>query len=139
MITVYRTKAHNTGGRSGHVKIADTPIDFDTAPPTVVGAPRPGVNPEQLFAATYATCFGGAVGHVIRVQKLPATSYSVDVEIRLDRDPVEGDSIGADIVMTVKGLDQAGADALVAEANRICPYSKATRGNIPLTVRAVVE
>ena len=67
----YKTTAYATGGRDGHVKVENSPIDFEMALPASMGGKKlDGVNPEQLFAAGYAACFGSALQHAIRVRRL---------------------------------------------------------------------
>ena len=69
MNIVYETTAYSTGGRDGHVRVEASPIDFDMALPAGLGGSgKEGVNPEQLFAAGYASCFGSALQHVIHVR-----------------------------------------------------------------------
>jgi len=127
----YTTSAYSKGGRSGHVRVDGTPIDFDMAPP---GSNREGINPEQLFAAGYSACFGSALQHVIRVRKLNIPAPDVQITVGLGQDDAGNFELEADIVAIVDTDDAALADSLAQEAHTVCPYSRATRGNITVTV-----
>jgi Ohr subfamily peroxiredoxin len=97
------------------------------------------VNPEQLFAAWYAACFGSALQHVFRVKKQRIPTPTVGLTVGIDKDETGGFYLSAEIVGILKGVDQSTADALVKEAHTVCPYSKATMGNIEVTLSAIVE
>lgn len=135
----YSTKAISTGGRNGKVKVENSPLEFDMAPPAEMGGTKPGVNPEQLFAAGYAACFGGAVQHALRVKKLPVAAPTIELTVGLGKNEADENTLEVDIVAIFSGTDQATADAIVQEGHQICPYSRATRGNIKVTVSAKVE
>ena len=93
-------------------------------------AQKNGVNPEQLFAAGYAACFGSALQHVIREKKLPIPTPSVEATVGIGKNDSGGFELAVEIVAIISGLDQAAADEVVNEAHYVCPYSNATRGNI---------
>ena len=136
MNILYKTKAISSGGRDGgKVKIQNSPIEFEMAIP---GSDKPGTNPEQLFAAAYATCFESALRGTARRKKLDLKSASIEVEIGMGKNEKGEYSLSADIVALVSGIDQTAADALVQEAHKTCPYSNATRGNIEVTISARV-
>ena len=135
MKALYTTTALSTGGRSGRVAVENSTLDFEMAPPAEMGGAKPGVNPEQLFAAGYAACFGSALQHVIRVRKLNIPAPDVRITVGIDKNE-DGHFLMADIVGIIKDVNQATADDLVKEAHTVCPYSKATRGNIEVTVSA---
>ena len=136
----YQTLAYSTGGRDGHVRVENSPIDFEMAQLAGLGGKKlDGVNPEQLFAAGYAACFGSALQHVIRVRRLNLPAPDVQVTIGIGHNAAGGYQLKADIVTTVQGVDQALADELAQEAHTVCPYSNATRGNIEVTVKAKVK
>lgn len=140
MNTVYKTKAVSTGGRDGHVQVLESPLSFDMAVPKEMGGQKTaGVNPEQLFAAGYSACFGSALQHVIRVRRLHIASPAVHVTVGIGTDEEGGFFLTAEILAVFTGIDQDTADELVNEAHQVCPYSKATRGNIEVTVAARVE
>jgi osmotically inducible protein OsmC len=130
---VYTARATVTGGRQGHASTEDGILDLDLTAPKETGGPGTGTNPEQLFAVGYGACFQGALGAVAKKEGID-TSKSV-VEIAVGFGP-EGNSyaITADITATIPGVDDATAQRLVEAAHQVCPYSKATRGNVPVTV-----
>ena len=131
---LYTAKAHTTGGRDGASRTDDGKLDIKLSPPGMGGT---GTNPEQLFAAGYSACFIGAMKAVAGKMKttLP-TDLSVDAEV--DLGPV-GAAYGIAVRMNVSlpGMDRAAAQALVDTAHRVCPYSNATRGNIPVEIKLV--
>ena len=131
---LYTAKAHTTGGRDGASRTDDGKLDIKLSPPGMGGT---GTNPEQLFAAGYSACFIGAMKAVAGKMKttLP-TDLSVDAEV--DLGPV-GAAYGIAVRMNVSlpGMDRAAAQALVDTAHKVCPYSNATRGNIPVEIKLV--
>lgn len=127
------------GGRDGHVRSADGRIDLDTRPPKAVGGSGEGTNPEQLFSAGYAACFLGALRLVARNEKIDVDdATNVTVDVGFGKDPAGGFGINAAVNAHLPGLAQDQADALVEKAHQVCPYSKATRGNIDVTLSATV-
>ncbi len=138
MTVLYSTQARAVGGRAGHVETDDGVLSVDLAPPKALGGPGGKTNPEQLFAAGYAACFENAVRHIARGQKLPLTGAAVTASVSLSPTPAGGFGLGVSLDVEVEGLDQAGAEALVAQAHEVCPYSNAIRGNVDvgITVKA---
>ena len=130
---VYTARAHVTGGRAGHARSDDGILDLDLTAPKETGGPGTGTNPEQLFAVGYGACFQGALGLVAKKAGVDASQSVVDIAIGFGP---EGDSfaITAEITATIPGVDDAQAQELVEAAHQVCPYSKATRGNVPVTV-----
>lgn len=125
----YTAIATATAGRSGHVESSDGVLKLDTALP---GSNKPGAtNPEQLFAAGYAACFGSAMLAVAGPGKLPPESVHVTAEVTL---VVQGHdySLAVKLKAKIDGVDRAEAERLVHTAHQVCPYSKATRNNIPV-------
>ncbi len=133
---VYTARANVTGGRAGHAKSEDGILDLDLTAPKETGGPGTGTNPEQLFALGYGACFQGALGLVSKAEGVDASGSTVDIAIGFGP---EGKSfaITADITATIPGVDDATAQKLVEAAHEVCPYSKATRGNVPVTVKGV--
>lgn len=128
---LYTAKAHTTGGREGASRSDDGKLDVQLSSPGGSGA---GTNPEQLFAAGYSACFIGALKAVAARQKVTLPQdLSVDAEV--DLGPT-GQAFGIAVRMTVHlpGMDAAQAQQLVDTAHQVCPYSNATRGNIPVTL-----
>ncbi|MGE8397651.1 MAG: organic hydroperoxide resistance protein [Comamonas sp.] len=128
---LYTAKTHTTGGRDGASRSDDGKLDVQLSSP---GGSGTGTNPEQLFAAGYSACFIGAMKAVAARQKvtLPA-DLSVDAEV--DLGPV-GQAFGIAVRLNIHlpGMDAAQAQQLVDAAHVVCPYSNATRGNIPVTL-----
>ena len=137
MQILYTTHATSTGGRSGSSKSADGALAVTlTTPKELGGDGAPGTNPEQLFAAGYSACFLGALKFVAGKAsvKIPAdTTVSAKIGIG-PRDDGTGFGIEAALTITLPGLDRATAESLVAQAHIVCPYSHATKGNIPVTL-----
>lgn len=131
---LYTGKTHTTGGRSGASRSADGRLDIALSPP---GASGNGTNPEQLFAAGWSACFIGAMGLAAAQRKirLPADA-AVDAEVDLG---ITGDAylLRARLNVSLPGLDREVAQALVEAAHQTCPYSKATRGNIDVTINLI--
>jgi osmotically inducible protein OsmC len=127
------------GGRDGHVKSSDNRIDLDTRPPKEAGGSGEGTNPEQLFSAGYAACFLGAVQLVARTEKIALDSASgVTAQVGFGKDDDGGYGINAHLIGYLPGLEQGQAEELMNKAHQVCPYSKATRGNIDVTLTAKV-
>lgn len=138
MKALYKTTAISTGGRSGEVAVENSPLKYSMEPPAVMGGKEPGVNPEQLFAAGYSACFGSAVQHVIKVKKIDIPLPDIRLTVGIDQDESGGFFLSAKIIGIFKGINQSAADEIVKEAHMICPYSKATRGNIEVEVTAEI-
>ncbi|MFM9034111.1 MAG: organic hydroperoxide resistance protein [Mycobacterium sp.] len=132
---IYTAESTATGGgRDGHVKSTDGLIDLDTRPPREMGGSGQGVNPELLFSAGYAACFLSALRVVAKaggVQLDDATG--VTVRVGIGKDPT-GYGLTSEIIGYLPGLELSKAEELMGLANQLCPYSKATRGNIESTV-----
>jgi len=135
MNIAFETTAYSTGGRDGHVRVEGTPIDFEMALPAGLGGnKKEGVNPEQLFAAGYSACYGSALQHVIRVRKLKIPAPDVQATVGIGRDETGNFKLEVTLVAIVDTDDAALADSLAQEAHTVCPYSRATRGNITVNV-----
>ena len=131
----YTTSAEAHGGRAGHVKSDDGVIDLDTAQPGT--SPEPKVNPETLFAAGYAACFQGALANRAKTQDIDTSDSTVTVQVSFGPSEDGGFGIAVAIEAEIPGVDEAKAQELLELAHQFCPYSKATRGNIEVTIKAV--
>lgn len=129
MSTLYTTSVSAIGGRGGKVRSSDGLIDLQLAMPKELGGPGGKTNPEQLFAAGYAACFQSALALVARKQKVNLGDNTVTATVGIGPQG-EGFGLTAALEVAIPGLDQATAEALVAGAHKVCPYSNATRGNI---------
>jgi lipoyl-dependent peroxiredoxin len=135
---LYTAAATAHGGRTGRVKSDDGLIDVELAMPTALGGPGgKGTNPEQLFAAGYAACFENALLRVARMQKSPVKDVFITANVTIGKSDEGGFSLSVELHGTLLGLERAAAEALMEAAHQVCPYSRATRGNIP--VKLVVE
>jgi osmotically inducible protein OsmC len=131
---LYTAKTHTTGGRDGASRSSDGRLDVKLSSP---GAPGVGTNPEQLFAAGWSACFEGAMAVAARKRKvaLPAET-AIDTEV--DLNIADGAYfLRARLNVSVPGLEREVAQAIVDGAHEICPYSKATRGNIDVAINLV--
>jgi lipoyl-dependent peroxiredoxin len=127
------------GGRDGHVKSSDGRIDLETRPPKEAGGSGEGTNPEQLFSAGYAACFLGALRLVARNDDVKLDDATgITAQVGFGKDPEGGFGINAHLIGYLPGLDQSVADGLMDKAHQVCPYSKATRGNIDVELSAKV-
>jgi osmotically inducible protein OsmC len=136
---LYTAEAAAVGGRAGHVRTADGRLDVELDIPTEMGGSGgPGTNPEQLFAAGYAACFQSALEAASRHEHVALEGSTVTARVGIG--PI-GDGRYGLTVQLVVGLpsvpDRATAQRLAARARDICPYSNATRGNIPVDVTVV--
>src|SRR5215467_991378 len=132
---LYTATATATGGRNGHTQSSDGIVRADLSVPKEMGGPgKPNTTtPEHLFAAGYSACFGGALDFVAKSQKKDATKAVVTCAVSIG--PRDGGGFGLSVKMRVedKSLPQAELAALTREAHeQICPYSHATRGNVPV-------
>ncbi|PZS15500.1 MAG: organic hydroperoxide resistance protein [Pseudonocardiales bacterium] len=130
----YTTAASAKGGRAGHVTSADGVIDLDLAQPGTPGDPK--ANPETLFAAGYAACFQGALANRAKTQGIDTSDSTVTAQVSFGPSEDGGFSLAVDITVQIPGVDAAKAQELTDLAHQFCPYSKATRGNIAVTVSA---
>ncbi len=134
---VYTAKTHTTGGRgNGAAQSSDGRLNIKLSIP---GGPGTGTNPEQMFAAGWSACFEGAMAVAAHKRKisLPADT-AIDAEVDLNL--ILADStyfLRARLDVSLPGLDRELAQAIVNDAHQICPYSRATRGNIDVSIRLI--
>lgn len=131
---LYTAVATATAGREGRARSDDGLLDVALAPPRALGGNGAGTNPEQLFAAGYAACFGSALGHVARAKKITTGPVSITAQVTIG--PVgQGFGLAVELVASIPELPREQAEALLRAAHEVCPYSNATRGNIAVDVR----
>jgi len=131
---LYTARTHTVGGREGQSKSDDGRLDIKLDRP---GAPGIGTNPEQLFAAGWSACFEGALAHAAGQRKIrlpEATAIDAEVDLRQGD---SGFSLAARLNISIPGIERSLAEELVEAAHQTCPYSKATRGNIEVTLNLV--
>jgi lipoyl-dependent peroxiredoxin len=131
---MYTASATASGGREGRVQSDDGNLDLAVALPKAMGGSgAPGTNPEQLFAAGYAACFGSAFAHLARQQKIATGPLSVTAQVAIG--PVgSGFGLAVELAVHAPELPREQAEALLHAAHEVCPYSNATRGNIAVTL-----
>lgn len=137
---LYKTTAKATGGRDGSAATLDGALNVKLSTPRELGgAGGPGNNPEQLFAAGYAACFIGAMKAVAAQGggvKVPA-DVSVTSTVGIGPRSEGGFGLDIDLAVSLPGVAKADAEALVAKAHQVCPYSNATRGNVDVRLTVV--
>ncbi len=138
---LYTAHATSTGGRTGTTESSDGKIKLQLSTPKELGGDSgPGTNPEQLFAAGYSACFIGAMKAVAASRKirLPA---EVSIKSEVSIGPMTGKAgafgVAVSMAISVPGMNKASAEALVAAAHEVCPYSNATRGNVDVALTVV--
>ena len=131
----YSTTAINVGGRVGESRLPDGSFSVKVSTPKEMGGPGQGSNPEQLFAMGYSACYHSALEHYKKEEKISNKS-EVTLTINLLSDPSDGGfKLAAVIEVAVEGLEDAKVQELAEKAHNYCPYSKATKGNIDVTVK----
>ncbi len=135
---LYRAHAKATGGRDGRATSSSQSIDVRlTTPKELGGSGGEGTNPEELFAAGYSACFIGAMKFVAAQQKLALPSdLSIEGVVGIGPIPA-GFGIEVELKISLPGLDREVALSLIEKAHGVCPYSNATRGNIPVKLTLV--
>jgi lipoyl-dependent peroxiredoxin len=128
----YKTTATTKGGRDGRAILEDGKLALAMALPKELAGSGEGHNPEQLFALGYSACFGQAILVLAKKHGLDGQAAKVTCDVTLNTEG--GFSLAVDLKVALPGADKAALKALVDEAHQICPYSKATRGNIPVTL-----
>ena len=131
---IFTSTATAKNGRDGHVKSSDGLLDFDLVNPSTNRTDK-GTNPEQLFAAAYSACFDGALNLVASKEK-----QNIDSETTADVSFCEDESdggfkIAVTLTVDVQGVDEMKGKDLVNKAHQVCPYSKATRNNVEVTLK----
>lgn len=138
MPSLYTARVASTGGRNGHVKSEDGLVDMDMTVPPSLGGNGDKPNPEVLFAAGYAACFGNAVIFVAKDKgiELAPEDVKTTAEVELFSTDAGEFRLRVHLENEIKGIDQSQADELVKIGHDVCPYSNATRGNIEVTLSA---
>lgn len=135
---LYRANAKASGGRDGRAVSSDGVLDVKLSTPKELGgAGGVATNPEQLFAAGYSACFLGAMKFAAARDKISIPAdVSVDGSVGIGAIPT-GFGIEVELKISLPGMERAAAEALIAKAHIVCPYSNATRGNIDITLTLV--
>jgi Ohr subfamily peroxiredoxin len=131
----YHTSASTKGGRNGRAMLDNGGLALAMALPKDLGGAGDGHNPEQLFALGYSACFGQAILVIAKKHDVDGQAAKVTADVTLNTDG--GFSLVVELKVSIPGADKAKVQALVEEAHTICPYSKATKGNIPVKLTVV--
>jgi len=135
---LYTAEATSTGdGRNGHVATSDGRIDLDLAFPPEMGGTGAGSNPEQLFAPGYAACFHSALRYAAHREGTELGDSTVTAQVGIGPD---GDVYGlvATLIIHVAWMERDKVREFADAAHQICPYSRATRGNISVELRVLL-
>ncbi len=133
MNVIYTAKARATGGRDGRSTSAAGHPDLLLKPPAAMGGPadQPEVtNPEELFALGYGACFLSALSLVARGHKISAKAFTIDAAVSIGSDDEGGFGLAVELHGELPGVEADKAAELMRTAHTVCPYSKATQGNI---------
>ncbi|ANF96505.1 organic hydroperoxide resistance protein [Paenibacillus bovis] len=135
---MYETSVTAIGGRQGYVESSSPDLRLDIATPKEMGgAGGAGTNPEQLFAAGYSACFDSALNMVARMQKVKHEGTQVTGTVSFGKAEDGGFALAVRLDVLVKGIDRDTASKLAEEAHNVCPYSRATRGNIAVEINVL--
>ena len=134
---VYTTSATATGGRNGHTRSKDGQVSVDLSVPKAMGGPGRAqtTTPEDLFAAGYAACFGGALDFVAKQHHKNASAASVTCTVSIGPRDQGGFGLAVKLRVEDASLPQHELQALATEAHeKVCPYSHATRNNVDVQI-----
>jgi osmotically inducible protein OsmC len=132
----YVTKATTSGGRNGRAVLENGGLALAMALPKDLGGTGEGHNPEQLFALGWSACFGQAILVLAKKHGLDGQAAKVTCEVTLNIND-GAFSLAAELKVALPGADKDKLQALIEDAHTICPYSKATKGNVPVKLTAV--
>ena len=132
MQILYTARAHNTGGRDGRAVAEDGNPDLVIKPPKALGGPDvpEATNPEELFALGYGACYLSALSNVARRQKISAKAFEIHSVVNLVMEEEMSFGVSVELHGTLPGVEDDQAKELMRTAHTVCPYSKATKGNI---------
>ncbi|MFD2330157.1 organic hydroperoxide resistance protein [Cohnella sp. GCM10020058] len=138
MENLYTATVTVTGGREGKLSSSDGVLQLELRMPKELGGMGgAATNPEQLFAAGYAACFESALNLVCRRREVKFEGTEVTAHVTIGKDTDGGFALAVALDVTLNGVERTLAEQLTAEAHQVCPYSKATRGNIEVTINVV--
>ena len=136
MKNLYTAVATARGGREGEVVSDDGVLDLSLAHPKEVGGPdgEEHTNPEQLFAAGYAACFHSALKRIAKERGLDIEPSEITAKVTLGLGDDKAFGLAVTLMGALPTLDPPQGDELMEAAHQVCPYSRATRGNIDVTL-----
>lgn len=136
MSALYTTSATTKGGRDGRSSLDQGGMALAMSLPKDMGGAGDGMNPEQLFALGYSSCFGQAIFAMGKKHGVDTSAAHITAEVALNKDETSF-ALAVDLKIRIPGVDEAKAKEIAEDAHKICPYSKATRGNINVTLTIV--
>ncbi|SDR69947.1 peroxiredoxin, Ohr subfamily [Christiangramia echinicola] len=140
MKNLYKTKVTTHGGRNGRTRSEDGIIDMELKMPKSMGGEGGDYsNPEQLFGAGYSSCYGSALEVVAKKNKVDLGDYSVTAVVKLGQTESGNLQLSVTLDSYIPGVDVETGEKLVNEAHEICPYSRATRDNIDVTLNLLLD
>ena len=140
MKTLYSAKVTTEGGRKGRTISDDGILDLQLSMPTSLGGEGGDyTNPEQLFAAGYSACFGSALEMIAKNSNVDLGDYSVTVTIDLGQNEDKELDLSAVLDIYIPDIDVETGEDLINEAHEVCPYSRATRDNIDVTLNLLID
>ncbi|MCG2420432.1 organic hydroperoxide resistance protein [Aequorivita sp. F47161] len=141
MKKLYEASSTAVGGRTGHVTSDDKKIDMELSVPKGLGGEGgKGTNPEQLFGSAYAACFGSAIQLVAENEKIDLSDdMSVTATIEIGKTKEDNLQLQATLDCYLPGVDVETGEDLVNKAHKVCPYSRATRDNITVTLNLLLD
>ncbi|WP_373228731.1 organic hydroperoxide resistance protein [Cohnella sp.] len=134
---LYTATVNVQGGREGKAISSDGNLNIDLRYPKELGGPGTGTNPEQLFAAGFAACFEGAMGTILRKRNIKTEGITITSNVTLGKDATDGYVLAINMDITISGVETNVAKQIVEEAHQVCPYAKATHGNIEVVTNVV--
>jgi lipoyl-dependent peroxiredoxin len=132
------THATTRGGRDGRTSLEGGKMVLGMSLPKELAGPSAtdGMNPEQLFAMGWSSCYGQAIIALSKKHGVDASRAAVTCKVTLNKDETSF-ALTAELQVSIPGEDAAKVKALAEDAHTICPYSKATRGNVPVTLTVI--
>src|SRR6202166_4536429 len=132
----YTTTATTKGGRDGRAMLENAALALSMTFPKEMGGSGEGHNPEQLFALGFSSCFGQAILALAKKHEIDGAAAKVTCAVTIEKDEVSF-GLKVELSVSIPGADKQKVQALVEDAHKICPYSRATRGNVPVTLTVV--
>ena len=140
MDLVYKTTMLTQGGRGGQIQTEDGSFKLKLAVPKEMKGTGEGPNPEQLFAGAFAACFEHSIRHIAKTDKLPLRGCYIEATLSMYVNFEGAYRMALTLTAFMAGaLDQGTADSLMERAKAICPYADATKTNMTLNLKAVLD
>ncbi|EFH81013.1 organic hydroperoxide resistance protein [Ktedonobacter racemifer] len=132
MKVLYTAEATVHGGREGEARSSDGNLTVKLSPPTEIDGSGEGTNPEQLFAVGYAACFQSALLRVAQREQVDASQSTITSRVGIGPNGQGGFGLEVELRVSLTGVEAATGEKLLELAHQVCPYSNATRSNIPV-------